>query len=231
MILLTFPVSGLKRMRQSYSQFGEDLVIENLLLLHERLKRPGFYVDIGAHDPVDHSNTQKLHLEYGFTGINVDADAEMIEKFHATRPNDINVTAAISMSSGQNMSLHVLAERGMSTISNDTASGRSHIKTLDIRTVQTKSITELLHQNNAPSDIDLLNIDIEGMDLECLQGLDFNKYKPFCICIEDIDFDMHNPQASDIFQLLSKQGYILYSRTWITSLFFHPNLSRKGVID
>ena len=40
--------------------------------------------------------------------------------------------------------------------------------------------------------IDFLNIDVEGADLEALQSLNFNTYKPKLICVEIIEKDLDN---------------------------------------
>ena len=45
-------------------------------------------------------------------------------------------------------------------------------------------------------EIDFLNIDTEGYDLEVLKGLDFKKYKPKLICVELID--NFNPEQKEI---------------------------------
>ena len=50
----------------TYTPFGEDIIIDNLL---GRCKR-GFYVDIGGHDPSRFSNSKKFYLK-NLRGINI----------------------------------------------------------------------------------------------------------------------------------------------------------------
>lgn len=64
-----------------FSQFGEDIVITELLL---RRKPKGFYVDVGAHHPERFSNTRLLSL-VGWTGVNIDAHKESIDLFKHRR--------------------------------------------------------------------------------------------------------------------------------------------------
>src|SRR3989344_7565306 len=69
----------------SYSQFGEDMVIDNLL----NNKKRGFYVDVGAYDPDRFSNTKRFYLK-GWRGINIEPDVYSFNKFLEKRPEDIN---------------------------------------------------------------------------------------------------------------------------------------------
>src|SRR4051794_20475695 len=80
-------------MRVSYSQYGEDIVIFNMLAYFAPIEN-GFYVDIGAFDPRQYSNTQFLHM-LGWSGINIDASSETIERFKRERPNDINLCVGV----------------------------------------------------------------------------------------------------------------------------------------
>src|SRR6516165_9664242 len=71
--------------RFSFTMFGEDLVIEEFVN-GLGIKR-GFYVDVGAFDPVMASNTLLL-FRRGWSGINIDIDEEKIERFRRARPRD-----------------------------------------------------------------------------------------------------------------------------------------------
>ena len=78
----------------SFSQLGEDLAIQKVLTkIHVR--SPAWYVDIGAFDPIQFSNTLLLHKR-GWCGVNVDADPTAIERFKSARPLDVNIHAAVS---------------------------------------------------------------------------------------------------------------------------------------
>ena len=92
---LAIETIGNPNVRFGFSQFGEDSVICSLLQTHKRL-REGFYVDVGAFDPYRYSNTALLATYYGWSGINIDANPESIERFNEVRPNDTNILAAVS---------------------------------------------------------------------------------------------------------------------------------------
>lgn len=73
-----------------YSQEGEDLILETFF---DEVKN-GFFVDIGAYDPIRFSNTYLFYLK-GWTGINIDARPESMNDFDEIRPKDINLEIAI----------------------------------------------------------------------------------------------------------------------------------------
>src|SRR5829696_7661265 len=77
--------------RKSYSQEGEDLILERIFLEQKK----GFYVDVGAHHPKRFSNTF-LFYKLGWFGINIDAMPGSMSAFESARPRDINLEVAIA---------------------------------------------------------------------------------------------------------------------------------------
>jgi len=72
------------------------------------------------------------------------------------------------------------------------------------------------------SRIDIMSIDIEGGELNCLYGLDLHKYKPRVIVIENIT------DNNKIKEYLTDFGYILdkkisYNHYYISNDFYPPN--------
>lgn len=76
--------------RNSYSQEGEDLILNRLFANKDK----GFYIDIGAHHPYRFSNTYLFYLN-GWTGINIDAMPGSMTPFKSKRPKDINLEVPI----------------------------------------------------------------------------------------------------------------------------------------
>ena len=82
--------------KKSYAMDGEDLAIDQYI----EKKEKGFYVDIGAHHPIQRNNTQLL-FNRGWSGINIDVNQFSIDLFNFLRPNDINLLTAISDQEGE----------------------------------------------------------------------------------------------------------------------------------
>ena len=76
---------------EGYSQGGEDLILAKLF----RYKSNGFFIDVGANDPVILNNTY-LFYKLGWTGLNFEPIPELAEKFKDKRSRDIVITKAMS---------------------------------------------------------------------------------------------------------------------------------------
>src|SRR4051812_28298706 len=94
----------------SYAQNFEDV------LLARCFPGPsGFYVDVGAADPIGHSVT-KWFSTRGWTGVNVEPSLEFFRKLEADRPNDVNLHIGISDVPGE-LTLYVVEDYvGCSTL-------------------------------------------------------------------------------------------------------------------
>lgn len=197
--------------RQSFSQFGEDLVISEFF---KNKQKTGFFVDIGAHDPVRLNNTYKLYRK-GWRGINVEADPVFVEKLIKTRPLDQNLNIGIGDSSTK-MTLYLFSAPALNTFSEE--SMRENLKAghkvVDQKTIDIMSLNDLLDKYCNNKTIDLLSIDIEGLDLAALKTINWKKYKPTIVCVENKDFSGKITQDGErIDELLESVGYKELSQT------------------
>jgi hypothetical protein len=65
----------------NYSQANQDIFALECL----DYKRDGFFLDLGCNDPINISNTYLLEKEYGWKGIAIDVDRELVDRFPAIR--------------------------------------------------------------------------------------------------------------------------------------------------
>lgn len=70
------------------SQAGQDVFALRML----KWKREGFFLDIGASDPVRHNNTCLAYDEFGWSGIAVELDPQYRSKWADRRPRDTLIT-------------------------------------------------------------------------------------------------------------------------------------------
>ena len=67
-----------------YSQIEQDkYYIENI----SKGKRNGIFLDIGANDGLFGSNTATLELEYGWSGLCIEANPTLIQSLQTNRPS------------------------------------------------------------------------------------------------------------------------------------------------
>ena len=153
---------------QFYSQFGEDAwLVENKILPEK-----GFFLDLGAGHYQSLSNTYYLE-QHGWDGICVDADIRQLPGLLEHRKNV--VFGAIANRSGIS---DFYMNSDLADISGLTYSGNS--KKMNIGCF---SIRELL-QHFWIFNIDLLSIDIEGMEEGILRDMFAEDIYPKVIIVE-----------------------------------------------
>ena len=75
----------------SFSQLGQDLKV----LKHYNNKYNGFFIEIGASDGIELSNTYLLETQYGWKGICCEPIPNKFEKLVKNRPNALCCNKAL----------------------------------------------------------------------------------------------------------------------------------------
>lgn len=212
--------------RMAYAQAGEDLI---LAYLFHRLgiEKPS-YLDIGANHPCLNSNTYYFYLR-GSRGICVEPNPKLCRAFRRRRPADLVLQAGVGPRDLPKAVFYMFggALDGLSTFSRKEAEywqevgmeGRGKIAPEQVIEVPVISINALLAR--FPSPPDLVSIDVEGLDLDLLQALDFRACRPLCFCVETLgyDGDRREYQREEIGTFLGTQGYTVYAHTHINTIF------------
>lgn len=152
----------------SWSQSSEDLA---LLATLGHIKN-GRYLDIGAHHPTRFSVTRHL-FQLGWTGVNVDANVDLLPEFSRQRPRDVSLNYCVGRASEYELS--VFNETAISTVNPAWESRFIQENNLKNSTRLVPGITlrELLEEYFASKGPDLLNIDVEGADLDVITSGQF----------------------------------------------------------
>jgi len=154
----------------SYAQNYEDV------MLHRALKDvgQGFYIDVGAYDPIIDSVT-KAFYDAGWRGINIEPVSEWHEKLQQDRPEDINLQLAVGERKGD-INFYEVVGTGLSTMDEAIANRHAQEQGFELKKykVPVVRLTTICKQY-AQSDIHFLKIDAEGAELSILQGLDLKK--------------------------------------------------------
>ena len=209
------------RKRPLHSNWGIDLMAEDYF----KNKKNGFFIDVGCHQPLLNNNTYILYQK-GWRGINIDLDFGAIDMFNFFRKDDTNIQAAISNSVGKK-NLYFFHNRSAINTLSQTAENKAR----EIREVKTFTLNDIIENSQFKNkEIDFLSVDVEGTEIEVLQGLDFNKYKPKLVVLEFIDFNVSeyynlkidNILTSSINKYMENQNYKLVN--WIhDDLVYVPN--------
>lgn len=204
--------------KKSYSQCGEDLIIQYIFQLRG-ISNPT-YIDIGAHHPYFLNNTA-IFYEKGSSGINIDANPNLINLFKSERPKDINLNIGIGEKK-EVLDFYLMEDNTLSTFSKEefesmTSKGKKlqEIKQIEVTTLD--GILNIYFNNKYP---DLLSIDIEGLDFEVLKSIDYNKDSPKVICVEAAEYSPIGAGArrDELINYLIENGYYEYANTNLNAI-------------
>jgi len=167
-------------MMVSYAGSAEDVMLRRFF----GDQATGFYIDIGAHDPLIGSVTQHFFLS-GWRGINIEPLPAFFQRLVAARPNDINLNVAVSENSGTLDLIVDHTEPGLSTMTQDLADEYARAgHRLERIEVPTRPLGDIVREHCAGRTVDFLKIDVEGHELEILRGIDLSVWRPRVILIE-----------------------------------------------
>ena len=207
----------------SNSAFGEEILVNRLLQKFSK----GFFVDVGAYNPIIGSLTNQLYKK-GWNGINIDAMPGCIKLFNKLRPRDINLELGIGKKN-EIINFYVFNESAINTFSKEQAEKMNNSKNefflKKVAKVKVKRLETVLKNYLSENEIDLLNIDVEGLDLDVLESNDWSKYRPKFVLVEILDCVFDDLAKSPVVKFMREKEYTIYSKQ-INTVFFKNNLSR-----
>ena len=227
-IRLMFNISTAKNYKEyiSFAQAGEDRILRYLF---NSMGKPSItYLEIGTNNPVDINNTYLFYLG-GSRGVCIEPNPLLIKKIKKYRPEDIVLNIGITGNNNNSvMDFYIFddadKEKGLSTFSKTEAENverTTHIKIAEVKKVTVQPISEIMEtyfKDRAP---DFVSLDVEGLDLEILQGIDFNKYRPVAVCVETVNFTLNHKKIKNtpIIEYMIAQNYMVYAESGINTVF------------
>ncbi len=191
---------------KSRAQLKQDIFV----LLETNFKRGGFFVEFGATNGVDLSNTWLLEQSFDWNGIL----AEPASIWHGSLKQNrtaIIETKCVWSQSGITLDFTIADQPEFSTLSAFRADSDKRGAGASTCAVETISLLDLLRANHAPAFIDYLSVDTEGSEYEILKDFDFNKFQFGIITVEH----NHNKINRDrLYALLTSKGYVRKYQTF-----------------
>lgn len=161
-----------------YSQAGQDDWVMSQISV-------GYFVDIGAFDGIEFSNTYALELK-GWMGL-------CIEPLVIPKRTCAIAQVAVATYKGTAM----MCDSGMgSAVSKDGTIA-----------VPCDTLRNLFAQYNVPKVIDYISLDIEGMEAEILRTFPFDRHTFRLMTVEHNQYKDGDENKNAIYEILTQHGY------------------------
>ena len=205
--------------KYSYSQSGEDLLIRFFFDVIN-IKYPT-YLDLGAHHPYNLSNTA-LFYALGCRGVNVEADPDLFLKICNFRKEDINLNSLVSAIS-KKTKFYIMSSSTLNTMSFEVAKNiedTTEFKIENVLEIESINVNDIFKKYFSHREIDFLNIDLEGIELEVLSSINFFNFRPKLICVETSSFSNigFGNKSNECIDFLLMNNYKVFADTYINTI-------------
>lgn len=162
----------------------------------------GTFVEAGAFDGVNNSNTLFFEEHLGWSGLCIEPNPAAFGALSINRPNCRNIPIALGNSSGVNVTLHIhtkypVLSKVQLSIDNNTRQ--------DNIVVQQKRLDDILVANHMPH-VNFMSLDVEDYEYKVLCGINFS-----IVSVDVITIEVHewNKDAKNIHALLTNANFVL----------------------
>ena len=173
----------------------------------------GFFIECGAYDGVDKSNTWYYEKYLNWKGILIEPLPDKfidLKKNRSTKNHFFDV--ALVDSNFKENSIELI-DSGLKSIFKNLNKKNTNINS--IIEVKTKTLSNVLEESNSPKIIDFFSLDVEGAEKVVLEGINFEKFTFKYLLIETENFD-------EINEYLQEKKYV-----FIEKLSHHDYLFSK----
>jgi FkbM family methyltransferase len=178
----------------------------------------GFYIDIGAGDPIVDSVT-KLFYDDGWHGINVEPNPKKHLELVSQRQRDVNMNIAIG-SSSKAIDFWVMDHDGLSTASKEQFLKHESDGLMGYKvTVESQPLSYLYRNLPIGTEVHFLKIDVEGWEKEVLSGANFNEFRPWIVVIEATIPNTQIDNSKEWLDLLLDSNYKIVYRDGLNIFF------------
>jgi FkbM family methyltransferase len=166
------------------------------ILKYLNLDKKGFFVEAGANDGINQSNTYILEKSYGWSGILVEPSKTAYEACLVNRQN--SKTYNFCLTSEEMDDSIIYGDFDGNLMSSVDGKRLNRKNTTPVKTI---TLQKLFDINNIKY-VDFFSLDTEGYEFEVLKGIDFSR-----VFIEKMIIEIYEHNKQEIFDFLKKEGY------------------------
>jgi FkbM family methyltransferase len=189
-----------RRFAPYYSNGREDGIVRDFF----QDARNGVFVDVGAYDWQDGSNTYRLEQELGWSGLAIDAAPDYAEGYRLNRPRTTFISAFVDDEDGRPRTIY-LGDLAQEASSDKALGWRRPLQRREVHGLSARLDSILAQQQIAR--MDFLSMDIELAEPGALRGFSIQRYRPRLVCIE-----MAAPVRQAILDYFARAGYVIVGK-------------------
>jgi FkbM family methyltransferase len=201
----------------SYAQNFEDVMLWRALKHVEQ----GFYVDIGAQDPLVDSVSLAFY-EHGWRGVHVEPTQQYSDKLRMARPDETVLQVAIGNQAGT-LSFYEFEDTGLSTADIDIAHRHQEAGFHCIETMVSVISLDKLFERIGVRDIHWLKLDVEGLEKAVLESWKNCSILPWVLVVESTRPMTQEESHGEWEQLLLVKGYRYVYFDGLNRFYVSPN--------
>ena len=168
----------------------------------------GFFVEFGATNGIDGSNTYLLEKEFGWRGVLAEPIPHHEAALRANRPNSQICTDCVYTKSGLQVPFIIANENDLSTIAgygdDEHKFKRDNGTNILINTI---SLYDMLKKYQTGKYVDYLSIDTEGSEFDILQAFFNDNKDEYYIRTLTVEHNFNDEIRGKIYNLLKANGY------------------------
>lgn len=171
---------------------GLDAALERLLP-----QRDGWFVEAGAYDGFQQSNSYYFARMKGWNGVLIEPLPQLAIRCRQRRKESIVISCVVGAPEDAGSTVR-LRHAGLMTMvcgaladeATEHARAAAGLKGQGLPPLEqfveapVRTLTDVLAESNTPKNFDLLSLDVEGAELAALRGLDLQRFRPQAICVE-----------------------------------------------
>ena len=201
------------KINKSYSFNGEDLILARYLT-----ESNGSYLDIGCGNPIKGNNTFFLYKR-GWKGHCIDPIPKLIRRHQIFRPRDFQYLGVVAERENQ-CTFYEFDSNDFSTTSHSRFEELVD-KGVKLRKIRTPKVFEIssLNIRVKPQEPFLLDVDVEGTEMEVMSTINWKEFTPRVIAVEEWESPIY--EATSLRTFLESLNYRLVGRAFVTSIYVH----------